>query len=73
MIGPGNMVFREPDIDIRTKNGKATVELKGLGVYDPTTGQLSFRNSSTDDIARSPPRQKATQHQGPGIHRRSRH
>ncbi len=49
--GAGNlfMVFGEPDIDVRTKNGKATVEIKGLDVYDPTTGQI--RNSSTDDIA----------------------
>ena len=43
------MVFGEPDIDIRTKNGKITVEIKGVDVYDPTTGQI--RNSSTDDIA----------------------
>ena len=49
--GAGNlfMVFGEPDIDIRNKNGQVTVELKGLDVYDPTTGQI--RNSSTDDIA----------------------
>jgi hypothetical protein len=49
--GAGNlfMVFGEPDIDIRKNNGKITVELKGLDVYNPTTGQI--RNSSTDDIA----------------------
>ena len=49
--GAGNlfMVFGEPDIDIRKNNGKVTVELKGLDVYNPTTGQI--RNSSTDDIA----------------------
>jgi hypothetical protein len=29
--------------------GQIVVELKGLDVYDPTTGQI--RNSSTDDIA----------------------
>ncbi len=33
--------------DVRTKNGKVTVEIKGLDVYDPTTGQI--RNSSTGD------------------------
>ncbi len=49
--GAGNlfMIFGEPDIDVRTKNGMLTVEVKGLDVYDPTTGQI--RNSSTDDIA----------------------
>jgi len=49
--GAGNLlrVLGEPDIDIRKNNGKITVELKGLDVYDPTTGQI--RNSSTDDIA----------------------
>ncbi|GMU82463.1 MAG: hypothetical protein AMXMBFR47_23340 [Planctomycetota bacterium] len=50
--GAGNlfMVFGEPDVDIRTgKDGKLTVEIKGVDVYDPTTGQI--RNSSTDDIA----------------------
>lgn len=50
--GAGNlfMVFGEPDVDIKkTKDGKLTVEIKGVDVYDPTTGQI--RNSSTDDIA----------------------
>src|SRR5262249_35569954 len=58
--GAGNlfMVFGEPDIqpiDPNTgriptqKDGKVVVEIKGLDVYDPTTGQI--RNSSTDDIA----------------------
>ena len=50
--GAGNlfMVFGEPDIDVRTsKDGKLTVEIRGLDVYDPTTGEI--RNSSTDDIA----------------------
>jgi adenine-specific DNA-methyltransferase len=50
--GTGNlfMVFGEPDIDVRPA-GKGTieVEVKGLDVYDPTTGQL--RSSSVDDIA----------------------
>lgn len=49
--GAGNlfMVFGEPDLSIERKNGNATVTLKGVDVYDPTTGQI--RNSSTDDIA----------------------
>jgi adenine-specific DNA-methyltransferase len=50
--GAGNlfMVFGEPDIDVRTSSeGKVTVEIRGLDVYDPTTGEI--RNSSTDDIA----------------------
>ncbi len=50
--GAGNlfMVFGEPDVDIRKqKDGNVVVEIKGVDVYDPTTGQI--RNSSTDDIA----------------------
>lgn len=50
--GAGNlfMVFGEPDLDVRKlKDGTITVEVKGVDVYDPTTGQI--RNSSTDDIA----------------------
>jgi adenine-specific DNA-methyltransferase len=49
--GAGNLfkVFRDPDVDIRKQNGKVTVEIKGVDVYDPTTSQI--RNSSTDDIA----------------------
>ncbi|OGW18210.1 MAG: DNA methylase [Nitrospinae bacterium RIFCSPLOWO2_12_FULL_45_22] len=58
--GAGNlfMVFGEPDIEIKKvplkKEGKGelqmiTVEIKGLDVYDPTTGQI--RSHSTNDIA----------------------
>jgi adenine-specific DNA-methyltransferase len=61
--GAGNlfMVFGEPDIDVTevivdpdgpdaTVFGKCIqVELKGLDVYDPTTGEI--RSNSTDDIA----------------------
>jgi adenine-specific DNA-methyltransferase len=50
--GAGNlfMVFGEPDIDIKKqKDGKLVVAIKGVDVYDPTTGQI--RSSSTDDIA----------------------
>ena len=50
--GAGNlfMVFGEPDVDIRKqKDGKVIMTIKGIDVYDPTTGQI--RSSSTDDIA----------------------
>lgn len=50
--GAGNlfMVFGEPDIDIKKqKDGTLVAELKGLDVYDPTTGAI--RSNSTDDIA----------------------
>jgi adenine-specific DNA-methyltransferase len=50
--GAGNlfMVFGEPDVDIKKqKDGKIVMKIRGVDVYDPTTGQI--RNSSTDDIA----------------------
>jgi type III restriction enzyme len=51
--GAGNlfMVFGEPDITVTTDGveGHLTVEVRGLDVYDPTTGQI--RSHSTDDIA----------------------
>jgi adenine-specific DNA-methyltransferase len=50
--GSGNlfMVFGEPDVAIeRTDEGQLVVEVRGVDVYDPTTGQV--RSSSTDDIA----------------------
>jgi len=50
--GAGNlfMVFGEPDVDIKKqKDGKVVMKIKGVDVYDPTTGQI--RNSSTADIA----------------------
>ncbi len=49
--GAGNlfMVFGEPDLDIKKQDGKIIVCLKGLDVYDPTTGEI--RSNSTDDIA----------------------
>lgn len=49
--GAGNlfMVFGEPDVDIRKKDGKVVVEIKGVDVYDPTTGEI--RSRTTDDIA----------------------
>jgi adenine-specific DNA-methyltransferase len=50
--GAGNlfMVFGEPDVEITTQlDGQIVVEIKGVDVYDPTTGQI--RSASTDDIA----------------------
>ena len=50
--GAGNlfMVFGEPDVEIKKqKGGEIVVEIKGVDVYDPTTGQI--RSASTDDIA----------------------
>ena len=50
--GAGNlfMVFGEPDVEItKQKDGQIIVEINGVDVYDPTTGQI--RSASTDDIA----------------------
>ncbi len=50
--GAGNlfMVFGEPDITISAgEDDTVTVGIRGLDVYDPTTGQV--RNNTTDDIA----------------------
>ena len=49
--GAGNlfMVFGEPDIELRHKADQWLVEIKGVDVYDPTTGEI--RSHSTDDIA----------------------
>jgi adenine-specific DNA-methyltransferase len=50
--GSGNlfMVFGEPDIEVkRVGEGRLTIEIRGLDVYDPTTGAV--RSSSKDDIA----------------------
>lgn len=50
--GVGNlfMVFGEPDVDVKTMpDGQVTVTIKGVDIYDPTTGEI--RSSSTDDIA----------------------
>ncbi|MBP9759778.1 MAG: site-specific DNA-methyltransferase [Candidatus Pacebacteria bacterium] len=44
------VAFGEPDVEVRgAKDGKITVEVKGVDVYDPTTGEL--RSQDTDDIA----------------------
>jgi adenine-specific DNA-methyltransferase len=51
--GAGNlfMVFGEPDVHVSTEDadGNLTVTLRGVDVYDPTTGQI--RTASTDDVA----------------------
>ena len=50
--GAGNlfMVFGEPDLSVdRQPDGKYKVILRGLDVYDPTTGEI--RSNTTDDIA----------------------
>jgi adenine-specific DNA-methyltransferase len=49
--GSGNlfMVFGEPDLDVQEQDEQVTVEIRGLDIYDPTTGEI--RSSSTDDIA----------------------
>ena len=50
--GAGNLftVFGEPDVQIeRTNDGQIVVQLHGVDVYDPTSGDV--RSSSTDDIA----------------------
>ncbi|GAI23545.1 unnamed protein product, partial [marine sediment metagenome] len=50
--GAGNLftVFGEPDLEVtKTDDGRLVVEIKGLDIYDPTTGEI--RSNSTDDIA----------------------
>lgn len=49
--GAGNLftVFGEPDIDVRRDGDEVTVELRGVDVYDPTTGEI--RSSDTSRIA----------------------
>ncbi|MBD1827690.1 site-specific DNA-methyltransferase [Microcoleus vaginatus GB1-A2] len=49
--GAGNlfMVFGEPDIELKREKSQLIVTLKGLDIYDPTTGEI--RSSSPDDIA----------------------
>ena len=49
--GAGNLftVFGEPDIEITTKGDEVVVELRGVDVYDPTTGEV--RSRDTDRIA----------------------
>ena len=44
------MVFGEPDVAVtKQKDGKLLVEVRGVDVFDPTTGEI--RSSGADDIA----------------------
>jgi adenine-specific DNA-methyltransferase len=50
--GAGNlfMVFGEPDLDLQKQNdGKWVVEVRGVDVFDPTTGEI--RSSGPEEIA----------------------
>ena len=49
--GAGNLftVFGEPDIDVRVEDGQIVVQIRGIDVYDPTTGQV--KSVSTGQIA----------------------
>jgi adenine-specific DNA-methyltransferase len=50
--GTGNLfnVFGEPDLQVnKLKDGRYTVTIKGMDVFDPTTGEV--RSGGTDDIA----------------------
>ena len=49
--GAGNLftVFGEPDVALTESDGKLTVEIRGVDVYDPTTGEI--RSNATDQIA----------------------
>lgn len=49
--GAGNLftVFGEPDLEIRREGADVVVELHGVDVYDPTTGEV--RSRDTDRIA----------------------
>jgi len=49
--GAGNLftVFGEPEIEVTASGGKLAVEIKGVDVYDPTTGEV--RSNDPDRIA----------------------
>jgi adenine-specific DNA-methyltransferase len=49
--GSGNLftIFGEPDVEISRDGDELTVEIKGVDVYNPTTGEI--RSSGTGDIA----------------------
>ncbi|WP_238696906.1 site-specific DNA-methyltransferase [Streptomyces sp. E5N298] len=49
--GAGNLftVFGEPDIEVQFDKSDVVVELKGVDVYDPTTGEV--RSNDTSQIA----------------------
>jgi hypothetical protein len=41
------MVFGEPDVEVKKNGNELTIEIKGVDVNDPTTGQI---RNATDDI-----------------------
>ena len=49
--GAGNLftVFGEPDVKLTTKDGKVVATIRGVDVFDPSTGAV--RTGDTDDIA----------------------
>ncbi len=49
--GAGNLftVFGEPDVKLTRAEGRVTVEIRGVDVFDPSTGAV--RTGDTDDIA----------------------
>jgi adenine-specific DNA-methyltransferase len=49
--GSGNLftIFGEPDINITKDGDEVTVEIRGVDVYNPTTGEI--RSSGTGEIA----------------------
>ncbi|MDY3555755.1 site-specific DNA-methyltransferase [Gemmata sp. JC717] len=49
--GAGNLftVFGEPDLKLDVKNGQVVVTIRGVDVFDPSTGAV--RTGDTDDIA----------------------
>lgn len=49
--GAGNLftVFGEPDVTLATADGRVTVTIRGVDVFDPSTGAV--RTGDTDDIA----------------------
>jgi hypothetical protein len=49
------LVFGEPDIAIEREDGRIVVEVRGVDVYDPTTGQVrSSSVESTDRVGARP-------------------
>ncbi|MGI8676693.1 MAG: hypothetical protein ACR2JT_07155 [Nocardioidaceae bacterium] len=42
-------MFGEPDVLVKEVDGQLVVEIRGVDVYNPTTGDV--RSSDTDDIA----------------------
>ena len=52
--GAGNLfvVFGEPDIDVREAgDGQIEVEIKGVDIFDPTTGEVKSSDDPAEDIA----------------------